>query len=450
MSSNWDIFDSNIDGTEMDSQFGHSVSLSSDGTRIAIGVPFAQLSSGAPGAVYVYEYSNGWSPLGSPIVGPGTGEQIGRAIALSGDGSTLAIGLPNHDSNLGQVRVFRWNGSSWGQYGISFIDGSFASGSGFGTSVSLSENGEILAVGAPTALNISSFTIPGAVQVYMYFDMVWQPMEPATIFGTEANSAFGQSVSLSRDATRLAVGAPGQSAGGTARGRTHIFDYDNAMFMWFGTVGVDGEANNDRSGNSISLSGDGTRLVVGAALNNGTSGLDRGNIRIFTVDSLSIIQMNGGSFEGDETEDQFGTSVAISPDGNTVVVGAPINGNPSGPGYVRAFRWSGSTWETFGNKILGELNTDLFGNSVGISETGSLLAIGTPKGAVNNPGRAAVYQQTSGSFPPPQTTTLAPTTLAPTTTLPQTTAVPTTTEDGLTRDEATEVIQYWSDIVHNN
>ena len=125
--------------------------MSNDGTRVAIGA----YRNGGNGLLYsghvrVYEYDESeWTQLGSDIDGEAASDQSGISVSLSGDGTRLAIGARFNDaigSNSGHVRVYEYDESEWSQLGID-IDGE-ATGDRLGFSVSLSGNGSKVAIGA--------------------------------------------------------------------------------------------------------------------------------------------------------------------------------------------------------------------------------------------------------------------------------------------------------------
>ena len=95
--------------------------MSSDGTIVAIGAPYNDGNGSNSGHVRVYEYSgSSWSQLGADINGEAAGDYSGYSVSLSSDGTIVAIGAYGNDgngSNSGHVRVYStWNGS-WTQLG---------------------------------------------------------------------------------------------------------------------------------------------------------------------------------------------------------------------------------------------------------------------------------------------------------------------------------------------
>ena len=98
----------------------------------------------------IYEYSNSsWSQLGSDIDGEAAGDYSGWSVSLDSDGDRVAIGAYHNDgtgSNAGHVRIYEYSGGSWSQLG-SDIDGE-AEGDWSGVSVSLNSDGDRVAIGA--------------------------------------------------------------------------------------------------------------------------------------------------------------------------------------------------------------------------------------------------------------------------------------------------------------
>ena len=98
------------------------------------------------GNVRVYEWSDStWTQLGADIDGEADGDYSGRSVSLSSDGNRLAIGAPFNDGHTGHVRVYEWSDLTWTQLGTD-IDGEAVED--FSGGVSLSSDGNRLAIGA--------------------------------------------------------------------------------------------------------------------------------------------------------------------------------------------------------------------------------------------------------------------------------------------------------------
>jgi hypothetical protein len=219
INSSWQQLGADIDGEAQSDQSGWSVSLSADGSTVAIGAPYNDDS----GHVRIYQYINSsWQQLGADIDGEAQGDESGYSVSLSSDGSTVAIGAPYSDANgssSGQVRIYQYDGVGWQQLGAD-IDGE-ASADYSGGSVSLSADGSTVAIGAPE--NDGSGDRSGHVRIYQYIDSSW--LQLGTDIDGEAQSNYsGWSVSLSSDASTVAIGANGISGNGTNSGHVRVYE----------------------------------------------------------------------------------------------------------------------------------------------------------------------------------------------------------------------------------
>ena len=214
-----------------------------------------------------------------------------------------------------------------------------------GRSVSISDDGTIMAIGAPG--NDGSFTLAGHVRVYQYSSGSWSQLG-LDINGEAAYDYSGSSVSLSSDGTTVAIGAPGNGGYGSNTGHVRVYQYSSGSWSQLGSD-IDGEATYDFSGWSVSLSSDGTKLAIGAPYNDG-SFTNAGHVRVYQYSSGSWSQL-GSDINGEATYDWSGYSVSLSSDGTTVAIGAPDNdGTASDAGHVRTYvltpeySWNGSAW----------------------------------------------------------------------------------------------------------
>jgi len=208
---------------------GFSVSLSSDGSIVAIGAPFSNENANNSGCVRIYRNVSGiWTQVGANINGEAADDQSGRIVSLSSDGSIVAIGARFNDGNgfnSGHVRVYRNVSGTWTQIG-SDINGEAADDES-GISVSLSSDGSILAIGA-TSNDGNGFN-SGHVRVYRNVSGTWTQVG-ASIIGEAGSDATGlgdwngYSVSLSSDGSIVAIGAPGNDGNGFNSGRVRVYD----------------------------------------------------------------------------------------------------------------------------------------------------------------------------------------------------------------------------------
>ena len=298
--------------------------------------------------------------LGSDINGEAASDQSGYSVSMSSDGTIVAIGAPYNDGNgssSGHVRVYQYSGGSWSQLGAD-INGEAASDIS-GYSVSMSSDGTIVAIGSN--FNDGNGSSSGHVRVYQYSSGSWTQLG-GDINGEAANDYSGNSVSLSSDGTIVAIGATGNDGNGSNSGHVRVYEYSGSSWSQLG-ADINGDSSGDYSGRSVSLSSDGTIVAIGAPDNDG-NGIYSGHVRVYEYSGSSWSQL-GADINGDSSGDYSGYSVSLSSDGTIVAIGAPDNdGNGSYSGHVRVYEYSGSSWSQLGADIDGEAAGDYSGRSV--------------------------------------------------------------------------------------
>ena len=389
--SEWSQLGDDLDGEAADDWSGVSVSLSADGTVVAIGAPYNDNEGGWPeGHVRIYEFSgNEWVQLGDDIDAESTYDEAGSSVSLSADGMVLAIGARDNDdngNNSGHVRVYEWDGVLWSQLGGD-IDGEDANDNS-GQSISLSADGYTVAIGSGE--NSGNGWASGHVRIYNWNSEAWNQLGD-DIDGEAESDLSGYSVSLSSDGLTVAIGAPSNDDGdGWAAGQVRIYHWEDGAWAQLG-YDIDGEAELDWSGVSVSLSADGSVVAIGALDNDG-GGYRSGHVRLYEW-SGSVWYQLGEDIDGEAVHDYSGGDVSLSADGNVVAIGASGNdGNGIDSGHVRLYEWSGSAWDQLGNDIDGEAAGDQSG-IVSLSADGSKVAIGAwyNDGNGDSAGHVRVY-----------------------------------------------------------
>ena len=288
-----------------------------------------------------------WRQIGQDIIGEANDDNFGRSVSISEDGETIAVGAHSNDGvngvDSGHVRIYRLvdNGMSWQKIGQD-IDGE-AADYWSGHSLSLSADGSIVAIGAPHKFTDDG-SWPGQVTVYRINSdgSSWERLGQS-MYGDNAGDIFGWSINLSPDGSTLAIGSPGygyfdycDDRPGYVRVFSLTSGDDIADADTWNLIGQDivGDADGDEFGYSVSLSDDGKTLAVGAPYANGKNGDNSGQVRIYRIDDTkpNWIQI-GADIDGDAADDGSGYSVSLSADGNKVAIGSPWNddnGNDSG------------------------------------------------------------------------------------------------------------------------
>ncbi len=369
--------------TEPYDGFGAAVALSSDGSVLVVGaskedasatgIGGAQAGNAAAdaGAAYVFRRTMGvWAQEAYvKASNTGAGDEFGTAVAVSPDGVTFAVGAPREDSgaagiggsqtsesamDAGAVYVFRRALGAWSQEAYVKASNTGA-GDLFGSAVSLA-SGLVLAVGAPeedsSAVGVggdatSNATLgAGAVYVFRRVSSTWSQEAYVKASNTGLDDNFGRAVALSSDGIALAVGAPyeGSSSSGIGGdGASDATPYSGAVYVYRRTMSTWGfdayvkasnVGRNDYFGSAVSLSMDGSTLLVGASnefsLATGIGGDEASNAapgagaayvfrRVASVWSQTAYVKASNT----ATTDFFGTVLAMSGDGETLVGAAP-------------------------------------------------------------------------------------------------------------------------------
>jgi type IX secretion system substrate protein len=356
---------SDIDGVEALEASGSSLDISASGDRIVIGARHNDEAGDGTGQVRVYDWNGvDWEKTGESINGESAGESFGVAVSMSADGNRIAVGASSYGPFIGQVRLFDWDGSDWTQVGESISgEDNFDSS---GESVSLSADGSTVAIGAPFNSDVGS--VSGQVCVYSWSGTNWVKRGD-DIEGLLEGDLTGWSVTLSADGSRLAVGEPANGVLMNATGRVRIFNWDGSSWVSAGLLS--GINPQDKFGESISFSDDGNRVAIGAA-SHGANGY----CEIYEFDGQDWTLI-GQKIEGENLYDSFGYAVSLSADGNRVAVGTPFNdGNGNVSGHARIFDWDGQSWNQLGEDIDGEYSEDFSAGSLAISGDGNRVAIG--------------------------------------------------------------------------
>ncbi|CAJ1936750.1 unnamed protein product [Cylindrotheca closterium] len=310
-----------------------------------------------------------------------TGVNFGHSISLSSDGKVIAVGIPGGntvDGNIsGRVRVYSLNEtvSEWIQIGNDIASEPFDpnasfGGDGFGHSVSLSSSGNIVAIGSPYG---TSHTV-----VYRLEGGAWR-MRGDKIRYSVSPALEGWSVSISDDGNMVAVGAPTNEEVSDEAGVCIIYEYIDGSWQRRGQP-LFGDAQHDVFGTSVSLSGDGDIVSVGSINNDNENGEDAGHVRVYRFNrSTDIWERLGQPILGAANSDRFGVSISLSNDGMTIAVGA--RGHGLG-GQVQLFQFDekNTMWKQLGPAMNGNVENGAFGAAVSLSEAAEefTLAVGAP------------------------------------------------------------------------
>lgn len=433
-------------------QFGWSLDLSSDGNTLAVGayqedsnvsgIDGNQMDNSASGsgAVYIFSRSGGvWSQQAYlKASNTDASDEFGWALSLSADGSTLAVGawretsdangvdgdqMDNSTITSGAVYIFTRSISIWNQQAYlkasnsDFIDG-------FGWFLSLSADGNTLAVGAVgEASNATGIDgdqsnntagSSGAVYIFIRSSDIWSQQVYLKASNTETVDFFGTALSLSADGKTLAVGAMGEASNASGidgdqtdnttprSGAVYVFTRSVSIWSQQAYLKASNTDAGDLFGIALSLSADGNTLAVGAYREaSNASGIDSnqqmdntvtdsGAVYLFSRSGSTWSQQVYLKASNPEENDWFGRVLSLSADGATLVVGVwqedsnangiggdqmGNTGRDSGAAYL--FTRNSGTWSQ--QAYLKASNTDVgdrFGVALSLSADGNTLAVG--------------------------------------------------------------------------
>jgi hypothetical protein len=440
---------------------GVTLVVSRDGRTLAVGAP--KEDSGATGvggrqdddsahdagAVYVFTRGTAsWAQQAYIKASNASGSDgFGFAVALSADGSTLAVSANFEDSaatgvngnqadnsadEAGAVYVFTRRGTTWSQQAYikpSAID----AGDRFGYAVALSDDGNMMAVGAigedssATGVNgnaaDNSFDQAGAAYVFRRTGGTWAQQAYLKASNTQAGDLFGFCLAFDRDASTLAVcgydedssaeGVNGDQASNAANGSGAAYVFTRSGDAWAQQAYL--KASNTTLqmafGTAIALSGDGRTLAVTAVDEDGLGtgvnapqwqadrpAAQRTRIAEASAGAVYLYSRTGSTWafqayvkpSSIQANDVFGARLAMNDDGSVLAAGAPqqtgggsgVNPNQadrSAPesGAVFLFVRAGDRWSQEAYvKAPNAQEYDLFGSGVALSGDGRTLAVG--------------------------------------------------------------------------
>ncbi len=314
--------------------------------------------------------------------GLSSSSELGVSVALSGNGAVAIVGAPYTNSEVGAAYVYTYDSST----GTWSSPGALSAPSGaihFGSSVSLSSDGAVALVGAPRTNSDA-----GAVYIYTYDSSTGTWSSPVTLSAPGGAIAFGSSVSLSSDGTVVLVGAPAFVSFNTiAAGAAYIYTYDSSTGTWSSPVVLTVPSGAADFGSSVALSGNGEVALVGAPdlnSNPGAAYIYTSSTEAWSSASSPVaLTVPSGAAD-------FGLSVALSGNGEVALVGAPdLNSNP-GAAYI--YTNSSTGWSSTPVPLSVPSGAVLLGWSVALSSDGTAALVGAP-----NVDVSYVYNYDSGT-----------------------------------------------------
>lgn len=409
--------------------FGNAVALDESGTRLAVGAPSRNPSAIVDaGQVYIYTRVGSTWTLETTLTASdkAANDYFGEAVSINADGSRLAIGAYNKTvssiAGAGKVYIFTRSGVTWTE-GVSITAYDKAASDNFGVSVALSPSGTRLAVGS-WFKTINSTIQAGKVYTYVLLDGAWSLELELTSPNKRDNEWFGFRLALTD--TTLCIGAAqadsedvlncggvytydlSYESASVVRQRS-IVDFTSSAFGLSGTVVAQEIVHNETTygdlfGFSVAIGNNGNLLAVGARKRTVSGIVSAGKVYLYNRVGSSWVYSAELTASDKATNDQYGSSIAISANGDRIIVGA-FTKDVSGItdcGQVYIYVLSGGVWVE--ESVLSgsdRATSDQFGYAVAIDASGTRLAVGAYNktvSAIAGAGKVYLYTRSGSAW----------------------------------------------------
>ncbi len=361
-------------GATKEDEFGHSVALSGDGKTAIVGAYVDGEHNpikGWPGAAFVF-IRNGskWEQQGAKLTASGGEEPtyFGNSVALSKNGNTAIVGSYGTNGGNGAAYVFTRTGSTWKQLGEPLLDSEKDASAYFGWSVALNAEGNTALIGGPDANGFH-----GGAWVFARSGETYA-QQGAPLTGNEVQSEFGYSVALSGDGLTALIGAHEEEVVKSVHSGS-AYAYRFVASKWTQQARLVAPGGNIQKedaffGTSVALSENGNTALVGAECYE--CGSEKGGAFVSTRSGEEWKEKQHIESPGTTA---FGGAVALSANGTTALVARGL-----GASGVWAYTLSGGEYKLI-EKLEGKGGKGPFGVAVAVSENGETALVGGKEAA---------------------------------------------------------------------
>jgi len=331
-----------------------------------------------------------WTSVGTKIAGTNSLDYFGKHSAMNGEGNRFAVGGRMYH-NRGQIRVFEYVNNVWTQLGLDINGAAGVPYGDFFYRVALNKIGNRLIGGGYNG---------SVARVYQYTDSGWNQMG-SDIEGAEVGDHFGMSVAMNSEGNRVVIGASNtglqNAQTGQYRGRVVVYEWSEIAESWSKIGGdIDGEFYGDFLGGTVAMNSKGNIIVARGAGRNSYNG----HVQVYELTTGPWVQI-GETMNGENKQDVFGGSLAMSSRGDVVVIGAQgydANGKDSS-GYAQVYKFTANStkkWTKLGQDFEGDKANDLYGGSVAINGAGDRVAVGAVE--INGNGYLRVFDYVGSTW----------------------------------------------------
>ena len=374
--------------------FGNAISITPDGSTVIVGAHRNDTGGTNNGAAYIFTLSGtSWSQQAQIQASDAESmDHFGYGVDISEDGNTAIVGSWNEDttaSNAGSAYIFTRSGTSWSQQAK--IQHSGASQyDNFGNSVSITNDGNMAIIGARGYTDQVNSISPGCAFIFTRSGTSWSQQAQLLPSNPTSDDEFGWSVSISKsDGNTAIVGSPKEDTGESNAGSAYIYTRSGTSWSQQAQIQASDRQSNDNFGNATSISDDGNTAIIGSPYED-SGAANTGAAYIFTRSGTTWSQQAKIQASDLPGGGQFGISVDILGDGDTVAVGAQNANN--GAGYAYIFTRSGSSWtQQIKIQASNAGPSDQFGCSIAISESSVVVGAYSEDTTADASGSAYIF-----------------------------------------------------------
>lgn len=322
------------------------------------------------------------------------GDLFGRSVSISGYGSNVLVGSPSKSTTAtknGGVYAFGYDNNTWTEDFFIFANDA-TDYAFFGCSVTMNSSGTMCAIGAYGDNNTT-----GAVYIFTRgpVDTSWTQQQKLTASDGGSSQGFGVDVAMNPNGDVLVIGAhaalgidpiTGLSSGQTS-GAIYVFEWDGSSWIEEQKLSSDLGLNGDYFGRSVSIDQSGSKIAAGSKYENGSTGA----VYVYTNYGSWALEDRVTSF-GSIAGDLFGTDISLSPDGNSMFIGAI--GRDSNEGTTYVFKYSTSWSED--SRFSGDSPwpSERHGSSVSMTHGVAIVGVNSNGDFGTTAGTTYVYAQT--------------------------------------------------------
>ena len=269
-----------------------------------------------------------------------------------------------------------------------------ASGDNFSYDVDISTDGNTVAVGSLLGTSDSQ---KGAGYIFTRSGTTWSQEAKLQPSDVAASDYVGTAISISGDGNTLVINARGHDSGQTNAGAAYIFTRSGTTWSQEAKLVASSQGQYYNFGVDVAISRDGDTVVVGSD-GDSTGGAQAGSAYVFTRSGTTWSQQAYIQCSDRAANDYFGQYLEVSSNGNDAIIGVR---NKSGGGAAYVFTRSGTTWSQQAKIVSSDLQTgDDFGANVDISDDGATVIVGATNEdtGATNVGAAYIFTRSGTTW----------------------------------------------------